>query len=152
MGPVHTHFGVYAVVIQEFQVLTVRKARGPYTGLLDLPGGAPNPGETRDEALIRELREEAGGVPIQFGPWNRFDILVDRDSVGRPIEFRHSGEWRSVILTEIQFGRPALEDVVELEWIELSTWERRDDLSAALRAVLIELPDHRPGVPSIEDA
>ena len=148
MATVQTHFGVYGVVIQESRLLTVRKARGPYTGLLDLPGGSPNPGETRDEALIRELREETGGDPTQFGTWHRFEILVDRGSVGQPIEFRHRGEWRSVTLTDIHCGRPAFEDVVDLEWIELSTWEDRDDLSAALMSVLRALSGDLRGAPS----
>ena len=37
-GPLPTyHFGVYARIVQEGRLLCVRKTRGPYTGLLDLP-------------------------------------------------------------------------------------------------------------------
>ncbi|MGH3804616.1 MAG: hypothetical protein ACRDTD_31645, partial [Pseudonocardiaceae bacterium] len=39
------HFGIYAAVVQgagdDQRILTVHKTRGPYTGMLDLPGGAP---------------------------------------------------------------------------------------------------------------
>jgi len=34
--------------------------RGPYTGLLDLPGGKPEFGESPDHAVIREVQEELG--------------------------------------------------------------------------------------------
>lgn len=140
MAILQTHFGVYGVVIRESRILVVRKARGPYTGLLDLPGGSPEPGESRQETLIRELREETGGIATEFGPWNQFSIQVDRDSLGQPIEFHHVGVWRTVALNEIQFERAAFEDVAGLEWMDVSNWNCRDDLSAALRCVLSQLP------------
>lgn len=54
------HFGVYAVILKDENILLVRKTRGPYAGLLDLPGGRPEPGESFDDALVREVREETG--------------------------------------------------------------------------------------------
>ncbi len=57
----HTsHVGVYAVILnpQGDRILLIRKARGPYTGLLDLPGGSVETGETVEEALEREVGEE----------------------------------------------------------------------------------------------
>lgn len=49
------HSGVYGVWTQDGKLVTVRKARGPYTGLLDLPGGSPEPGESPEQTLRREL-------------------------------------------------------------------------------------------------
>ena len=42
------------------QLLTVRRAREPEKGTLDLPGGFVDPEETVEEAVRRELREETG--------------------------------------------------------------------------------------------
>ena len=42
------------------KVLLVRERNKRKEGLVDLPGGRPQPGETEVEAGIRELREETG--------------------------------------------------------------------------------------------
>ena len=42
------------------RLLTVRRARDPEKGTLDLPGGFVDPEETVDDAVRRELREETG--------------------------------------------------------------------------------------------
>lgn len=56
----HRHIGVYGVCIVDGHVLLVHKARGPYTGLLDLPGGGIEFGEAPEAALRREFIEETG--------------------------------------------------------------------------------------------
>jgi len=48
------------VVLREGQVLLIRKARGPYAGLWDLPGGGIEFGESPEEAVLREFQEETG--------------------------------------------------------------------------------------------
>ena len=53
-----THFGVYGVCRAENKILLIKKARGPYTGLYDLPGGSQEKNETFEETLIREIKEE----------------------------------------------------------------------------------------------
>ena len=57
-----THRGIYGSVRRGKQILLIRKARGPYTGLYDLPGGSPEEGETPEETLAREIQEETGCV------------------------------------------------------------------------------------------
>ena len=56
----HTHLGVYGVVEQNQRILLVKKARGPYIGLFDLPGGGIEFGETPEQALMREVGEGTG--------------------------------------------------------------------------------------------
>ncbi len=55
-----SHFGVYGCIIRETKILLIKKVRGPYTGLYDLPGGSPENKETFEETLCREIAEETG--------------------------------------------------------------------------------------------
>ena len=55
-----THFGVYGSIIREDKILLIKKARGPYTGLYDLPGGSPEQNESYLDTLKREIMEETG--------------------------------------------------------------------------------------------
>lgn len=55
-----THVGAYGFIIKNDKVALIKKARGGYTGLLDIPGGGIEHLETPEEALKRELMEEAG--------------------------------------------------------------------------------------------
>ena len=56
----HKHIGVYALIIQNDSVMLIQKARGPYTGKLDLPGGSLEFGEAPLDGLAREIKEETG--------------------------------------------------------------------------------------------
>ena len=56
----NTHVGSYGFIIQDDKIALIKKARGGYTGLLDIPGGGIEHDESPVEALKRELVEEAG--------------------------------------------------------------------------------------------
>jgi mutator protein MutT len=52
--------GVAAVVIEDDRVVLVRRGRAPAYGEWSLPGGAVEPGESLEEAVVREVAEEIG--------------------------------------------------------------------------------------------
>lgn len=54
------HFGLYALIFNMQQVLLIKKKRGPYTGMYDLPGGRPEFDEDFYATLAREVYEETG--------------------------------------------------------------------------------------------
>lgn len=56
----HSHFGIYGLIKNADSLLLIRKARGPYKCMYDLPGGSPEPNETNQETFIREVAEETG--------------------------------------------------------------------------------------------
>ncbi len=68
ISPVVTrsHRGIYGIIKENGKILVIKKARGPYTGLYDLPGGSPEPGETVEQTLIREIKEETNCDVLEF--------------------------------------------------------------------------------------
>jgi 8-oxo-dGTP pyrophosphatase MutT (NUDIX family) len=61
-----THVGSYGFIIQDEKVALIKKARGGYKGLLDIPGGGIEHDETPVDALKRELMEEAGVTVTKY--------------------------------------------------------------------------------------
>ena len=60
-----------ALIDADRRVLVARRPAGkPMAGLWELPGGKPEPGETPEAALVRELREELAieTKPACLGP------------------------------------------------------------------------------------
>jgi len=60
MRKTHSHFGIYGCLKRDSSILLIKKARGPYEGMYDLPGGSPEQNETNEETFIREVKEETG--------------------------------------------------------------------------------------------
>lgn len=67
----NTHIGVYGLLVENDEILLIKKADGPYKGKLDLPGGSFKFKETPDEALVREFKEETN---LDILKWNLFDV------------------------------------------------------------------------------
>ncbi len=61
-----THWGIYGCIIRDNKILLIKKARGPYTGLYDLPGGSPEGKETFEQTLYREIKEETSCEIVSF--------------------------------------------------------------------------------------
>ncbi|MFD7158859.1 NUDIX domain-containing protein [Kribbella sp. NPDC059898] len=128
------HFGVYARIRAGTHVLLVHKTRGPYTGLLDLPGGQPEPGESWAETLQRELHEELGAQFPVTGPFTPFTFHVAHTSAGTPIDFHHHGVFTDVpaptATTPVRSP-----DTNGTEWFDLHT-DDHHRLSTLVRHVL----------------
>ena len=70
---VKTHVGAYGVIIKDNKIILVKKARGGYKGKLDLPGGGMEHTELPEEALKREIMEEAG---INIANYKLLDVVA----------------------------------------------------------------------------
>lgn len=99
----HIHVGVYGIYINDGKVLLIKKSRGPYKGMYDLPGGKIEKGETLEMALKREFIEETGCSlsKIQFVGCNEYECDYT-NSKGEKYRFKHYGSYYIVKLKDLK--------------------------------------------------
>ena len=80
--PARPFLAVSAAIFRDGRVLIVRRARAPARGVYTLPGGGVELGETLEEAVIREIREETALEiePIALAGYRQ---AIARDGEGR---------------------------------------------------------------------
>lgn len=116
---------VAALIRHDGKVLLTQRKPGRHLGLSwEFPGGKVEAGETDDEALRRELREELG-----------VDVTVGT----RCFETRHTYGSREMHLLvyrcRLVRGTPEALDVNAVEWVEESRIKEREFLPADLPLV-----------------
>lgn len=126
--PTRPYLAVSAAIFRDDRVLIVRRAQPPAYGLYTLPGGGVELGETLEQAVIREVREETG-LEIEPLVLAGYRQMIARDAEGR-IE-RHfvilpfAARW---IAGEISLN----EELAEARWLlppELSALRTTDGLA-----------------------
>jgi 8-oxo-dGTP diphosphatase len=80
--PTRPYLAVSAAIFRDGRVLIVRRARPPAHGLYTLPGGGVELGETLEQAITREVREETG-LAITPLALVGFREALARDAAGR---------------------------------------------------------------------
>ncbi|MEW5685506.1 MAG: NUDIX domain-containing protein [Pseudomonadota bacterium] len=108
---------VGAVILSGSSILGLRK-RGDPTSTYLLPGGKLEPGESLEQALVRELREEIGAGVLAM---SRFGEYEDRSALeDEPISM-----W--VFKAEIDRAPVARAEIAEARWLD------RDFAASGLR-------------------
>ena len=96
---------VGAALVRDGRVLASRRTEPPrLAGLWEFPGGKVEPGESDEQALVRELREELG-VTAEVGGRLGGDLPIGDTAVLR------------VYTARITAGEPALVDHDEHRWL-----------------------------------
>jgi ADP-ribose pyrophosphatase YjhB (NUDIX family) len=140
--PTRPYLAVSAAIVRDDRVLIVRRARTPAHGLYTLPGGGVELGETLEEAVIREVREETAldVAPVELVGFRQ---AIVRDTAGR-IE-RHF-----VILpfaARLIGGEISLnEELAEAHWLlpsELAGLKTTEGLAAIVIAAVKQVSDQR---------
>ncbi|HRE21565.1 MAG TPA: NUDIX hydrolase [Rhabdaerophilum sp.] len=101
-------------VFREGRVLLARRAKAPGFGLYSLPGGRVEPGETMQEAVLRELREEVGLSATITGFVDHVEHIEhgeDGALRAHAVIVAFAGEWLG--------GEPELSDEVsDIRWVD----------------------------------
>ncbi len=116
------HLGIYAIIEKEQSILLVKKTRGPYKGMWDLPGGRPAHGETIFQTLQREIKEETGIKLIESTPYTNQAFTIEYKDGEEIISLHHT----CLIYKATQFDASHFqksiheEDVAGCAWIQKS--------------------------------
>jgi 8-oxo-dGTP diphosphatase len=123
--------GVGALIIEERRILLVERGQHPLKGQWSLPGGGVETGESLEEAIIREVREETGlnVHPVQVGVI--FERIL-RDIEGAP-------EYHYVLIDyicEVTGGSLcAGDDSCSAKWFEISSLEQLNITEGTLAVI-----------------
>lgn len=98
----HSHFGVYAAIRRQGTLLVIKKARGPYTGMYDLPGGSPEQNETPEQTLVREVLEETGCTVTSFTSLGPVEAHFHYQAENQPGHLHHKG----ILFSAVIEGKP----------------------------------------------
>jgi len=105
---------VSAAIVRDGKILVVRRAQPPAQGVLTLPGGVVEVGETLMEAVAREVREETGMAiaPVALAGFREAIVRDPQDRVERHfVILCFASRW--------QAGEPALnEELSEAHWLD----------------------------------
>jgi len=105
---------VSAAIVRDGKILEVRRAQPPAQGVLTLPGGVVEVGETLMEAVAREVREETGMTiaPVALAGFREAIVHDPQDRVERHfVILCFASRW--------QAGEPVLnEELSEAHWLD----------------------------------
>lgn len=119
----HTHLGIYGVLVHENRVLLIRKARGPYLGMWDLPGGSMEFGETPETTLAREIEEETGLRLSSHRLLGFFSTVFDYTKAdGSAAQLHHLGALYEANAADLEQLRESgdMLDAKEARWIPIN--------------------------------
>lgn len=134
-----THIGFYGIINNDDFLLVVRKSRGPYKGLFDLPGGRPQYGEPILNALSREIKEETGIEAKTYSLYDNFSFFIHyADSAQKKKSMYHI----ALIYNVIQFDKHKFDPKIASEDVNGCIWINKEELSEeqcspVLKSVLI---------------
>jgi ADP-ribose pyrophosphatase YjhB (NUDIX family) len=115
--------GVGAVVVQNGQVLLVRRGREPLKGHWSLPGGLIEVGESLHEGVVREVREETG---LEVEPVELIELLDRIHREGNRIRYHYV---IADYLCRVKGGvLKASSDADAVRWVMRAEWNSHSSL------------------------
>lgn len=104
---------VAAIIQKENKILATKRGYGEFINMWEFPGGKIEPGETKDQALVREIKEELN-----------IEISVDKFAIDIEYQYPNFYLFMSCFMCSIKEGSIELLEHNDGKWItkeELNT-------------------------------
>ena len=125
---------VVCIVIEDGKILVARRAYEPMKGALDFPGGFVDLGESLEQALFREMKEETM-LEIETFKWL---FSFPNKYLYSGIEVPTTDNFFLCTVPDIQRLQPQ-DDVAELIWIPLKELKPQDMAFVSMQNAIKEL-------------
>jgi mutator protein MutT len=112
---------VAAIILRDLEILLVKRGAEPSIGLWSIPGGSVELGETLEEALKREVREETG-LEVNVGEIAGVSDLIIKQYGRVTYHYILIDYFASVTSGEVTAGT----DATDCKWVSLDEIERYD--------------------------
>lgn len=115
---------VAAIIQNENKILATKRGYGEFINMWEFPGGKIEPGETKDEALIREIKEE-------------LNIKINIDKFALDIEYQYPNFYlfMSCFMCSIKEGSIELLEHNDAKWITKEEIDTLNWLPADIEAI-----------------
>ncbi len=134
------HVGIYGILNVDDKILVVKKSRGPYKNLFDLPGGKPYHGENLLDALKREFLEETNILIKKCTLINNFSFLISYlNEKNENCQFYHIALLYLIDSADTKKHNPTIaeEDVFGCLWININQLSEKNSSPLLLKTMEI---------------
>lgn len=132
--PLRPIVGVGAIIIEDENVLIVRRGQPPKMGAWSIPGGGVHLGEDLEEACMREVREETG-LDVEILSEGRVLNRVTRDGWER-VQFHYV--LIDFVCRPIGGALQAASDISEARWVPLSEVSSLSPMTSGTAEFILE--------------
>ena len=115
---------VAAIIHREGRILATQRGYGEYKGWWEFPGGKMEPGETEEQAIVREIREELN-----------VEICVERKVCTVEHDYPQFHLTMHCFWCSIACGELELKEHQSARWLERAEWESVEWLPADVSVV-----------------
>lgn len=115
---------VAAMIIKECKILATQRGYGDFKGMWEFPGGKIEEGETSEEALIREIKEE-------------LDVIVKVGHLVKTVEYDYPTFhlMMECFVCEIEEGEIELKEHQSAKWLTKDTIDSVEWLAADVELI-----------------
>lgn len=115
---------VAAIIKKDNQILATKRGYGEFINMWEFPGGKIEPGETKEDALIREIREE-------------LDCTIEITKFALDLEYQYPTFYLKMSCFEavIKEGTPKLLEHNDARWLSKKDLDEVNWIPADIQAV-----------------